>query len=120
MSTAITEMSTRRALRREKWKLFRHMKLLYVMMIVPIVGLIIFRYVPIYGIIIAFKDYRFGRGIVGSDWNNFEHFRFLFQSHYFVRILRNTIVISFLKLAVGFPGSGGSRNNDKRDQEPIP
>ncbi len=79
------------------------MRLLYVMFALPLVSLIIFRYIPIYGIIIAFKDFNFAKGFLGSDWNNFEHFKFLFGSHYFIRILRNTIVISLLKLMIGFP-----------------
>ena len=79
------------------------MRLLYLFFLFPLINLIIFRYVPIYGIIIAFKDYRMRSGIMGSPWNNFQHFKDLFTNPYFFRILRNTVVISFLRLAFSFP-----------------
>lgn len=81
----------------------KKMKLLYLMMLVPIIHLFIFHYIPIYGIIIAFKDFSPGKGIMDSPWNNFEHFKFLFTDFLFLRALKNTIVISLLKLVIGFP-----------------
>lgn len=79
------------------------MQLLYLLFLIPLVQLIIFRYIPIYGLIIAFKDYRYNLGFWGSPWNNFEHFRLLFESPFFARIIRNTLVISLMRIGFGFP-----------------
>jgi len=57
-----------------------------------------------YGVIIAFKNFRIADGILGSNWNNFEHFRLLlFESYTFKRVFFNTLEISLLRLIVGFP-----------------
>jgi putative aldouronate transport system permease protein len=84
-------------------KLARRMGLLYVFLLVPLGLLFIFSYIPMYGVLIAFKDYRIGDGILRSPWNNFQHFKDFFATPYFVRILSNTLIISFLRLAFGFP-----------------
>jgi putative aldouronate transport system permease protein len=91
------------ALRSEKWRRAKRMYALYLLFLVPLVTLIIFRYVPIYGLSIAFVDYRYAKGMLGSPWNNFEHFRQLFANPYFARLFRNTVIISVLKLVFGFP-----------------
>ena len=91
------------ALRSEKWRRAKRMYALYLLFLVPLVILIIFRYVPIYGLSIAFVDYRYAKGMLGSPWNNFEHFRQLFANPYFARLFRNTVIISVLKLVFGFP-----------------
>lgn len=67
---------------------------------------LLFHYVPVYGIIIAFKDYSGMGGIQGifdSPWVGFRHFTSLFSSEYFWRLLTNTIVISVYRLIWGFP-----------------
>ncbi|HIT86156.1 MAG TPA: sugar ABC transporter permease [Candidatus Ornithomonoglobus intestinigallinarum] len=75
-----------------------------VLMIVPgLIALILFNYLPIYGVTIAFKDFKLLEGITGSDWIGFENFAELFSGTDFLRVLRNTIVISLLKLACGLP-----------------
>lgn len=74
-----------------------------IMLIVPLVFLIVFSYGPMYGVLIAFKDYVPGLGIWDSPWNNFAHFKRMFSDFTFRRALWNTIKISFLKLLFGFP-----------------
>lgn len=64
---------------------------------------IIFGYIPMYGVIIAFKDYSAGLGITGSPWVGFEHFVDFFSSIYFVRVLRNTILLNVYLILFGFP-----------------
>lgn len=76
---------------------------LYVMVLPAFVYLIIFSYKPMYGLIIAFKDYNFKKGIWGSDWVGLEHFIRLFGSYWFPIILKNTLTISCLTLIMGFP-----------------
>lgn len=63
----------------------------------------IFQYGPMYGIIVAFKDFYPLRGIVGSPWAGFKHFEELFSSLFFISVLKNTLIISFYKLLFGFP-----------------
>ena len=76
---------------------------LYVMVLPALIYLIIFAYKPMYGVIIAFKDYSMRKGILGSDWVGFINFTRLFSSYWFPIILKNTVTISLLSLIVGFP-----------------
>ncbi len=76
---------------------------LYVMMIPVVVFFLIFCYFPMYGIVIAFKEYYPTRGILGSPWVGTTHFEWLFSAPEFLRALKNTIVISLLKLVFCFP-----------------
>ena len=85
------------------WNKAKRMKMLYIMLIIPVAYQIIFHYIPMYGIIIAFKDYRYIDGFLGSKWNNFEHFTNLFTSEYFWRVLLNTVNISVLRIITSFP-----------------
>ena len=64
---------------------------------------IIFHYVPMYGIVIAFKDYNMFKGVVGSEWVGIVNFQKIFASTDFWNALRNTIMLKFLSLLVGFP-----------------
>ncbi|MDR0709034.1 MAG: ABC transporter permease subunit [Spirochaetaceae bacterium] len=74
-------------------------KLLYAMMLPGIAWLVLFHYVPLYGILIAFKKYSFKDGIWGSPWVGFENFRFLFNYYGTARIFRNTILLNVLFIA---------------------
>ena len=76
---------------------------LYLMFVPVLVIYILFMYIPMYGVIIAFKDFNPGLGILGSEWVGFQHFETFFSSYYFGRILRNTLIISGLSLLVNFP-----------------
>ncbi|NLD88693.1 MAG: sugar ABC transporter permease [Clostridiales bacterium] len=79
---------------------------LYLMSLPAVVFYLLFAYLPMFGITIAFTDYKIGSGVAGffnSPWNNFENFKVMFESIYFFDILRNTLVISILKLLTGFP-----------------
>ncbi|WP_433939782.1 ABC transporter permease [Paenibacillus lautus] len=78
-------------------------KNLYIMMI-PVIGYyLIFHYGPMYGAIIAFKDYSPMKGILESDWVGLKHFEEFFNSYYFLRVLKNTILISLYTLIFEFP-----------------
>ena len=96
-------MVDRKVLRRERWHRAKRMKLLYLFFLFPAVSYIVFRYMPMYGVIIAFKDFRIKDGILGSPWNDFRHFEMLITNLYFWRILRNTIVISIYRILFSFP-----------------
>ncbi|RTE05826.1 sugar ABC transporter permease [Paenibacillus whitsoniae] len=81
----------------------RSNKLLYVMLVPVLLYYVVFHYVPMYGAIIAFKDFSPRLGIWGSDWVGFEHFQAFFTGPYFWRTMKNTVLISFYQLLFGFP-----------------
>lgn len=76
---------------------------LYLLVLPVLIYFIIFLYLPMYGVIIAFKDFSPGLGIWGSKWVGLKHFVNFFHSMFFGRVLRNTLGISLYSLAVGFP-----------------
>ena len=76
---------------------------LYLLMILPIAWYALFRYGPLYGIQIAFRDYRVSLGFWGSKWVGLEHFERFFQSFYIERLITNTLSINILSLLIGFP-----------------
>lgn len=78
-------------------------KWIYVMAIPVILFYVIFCYVPMGGVIIAFKDYNVRLGILKSPWVGLQWFRDFFSSYSFMRILRNTIMTSLLDIIFGFP-----------------
>lgn len=82
---------------------FKRNKQLYIMMIPVMLFFIAFCYMPMYGAIIAFKNYRPGKGIWGSEWVGFEHFVDFFTTPSFGRVFFNTLKISLTTLFVGFP-----------------
>ncbi|MCZ2258501.1 ABC transporter permease [Sporosarcina sp. G11-34] len=76
---------------------------LYVFILPAFLYFLIFHYVPMYGIQIAFKDFTPSVGIWGSPWVGLEHFKAFFDSYYFWDLLKNTMGISIYSLVVGFP-----------------
>ena len=85
---------------------FRKYAGLYVLLAPVLVWMFIFCYVPMYGAIIAFKEYRFLDGIIKSPWADqygFKYFIRFFESYQSLRVLGNTIIISFYKLIFAFP-----------------
>ena len=87
-------------------KFFKNMyrcRMLYLLVLPSIISLFIFHYIPIYGVQIAFKDYRTSLGIMGSEWVGLKHFKyFIFQYPYFTKVLKNTLSISLASLST-FP-----------------
>lgn len=77
--------------------------LLYLIMVPGLLYFIIFKYVPMYGVTIAFRDYNIFKGIHASPWVGFTYFQQLFSQVGFQRALYNNIIISLLKLIFGFP-----------------
>lgn len=76
---------------------------LYLMIIPVLIFFILFHYKPMYGAIIAFKDYTPALGIAESPWVGWNNFTRFFSSVYFGRLIRNTILLSFYSLLFGFP-----------------
>ena len=69
--------------------------------IIPILLIVVFCYIPMVGIIIAFKDYRYDKGIFGSPWVGFNNFKFFFESNEFFRITWNTLSMNLIFIVVG-------------------
>lgn len=76
---------------------------LYAFILPAFLAFFIFSYIPMYGVMIAFKDYIPTLGVWGSPWVWFKHFQRFFDSYYFWDLLKNTIGISVYSLVVGFP-----------------
>ncbi|GIN70612.1 sugar ABC transporter permease [Bacillus sp. J14TS2] len=76
---------------------------LYLLALPVILYFLIFKYFPMYGVQIAFKDFIASSGITGSPWIGFEHFKRFFDSYYFWRLIKNTLLIGLYQLVVGFP-----------------
>jgi putative aldouronate transport system permease protein len=77
--------------------------ILYLLIAPAVILTIIFKYIPIYGATIAFKDFSPIRGIAGSEWVGFKHFTSFLTSPNFMEILMNTIKLSSFELLIGFP-----------------
>ncbi len=82
---------------------FRRNKWVYFMFLPVLAWYIIFCYGPMYGAIIAFKDYVPSQGILGSEWVGLKHIKAFITDYYFFRLLKNTLVISVTSLVVNFP-----------------
>lgn len=76
---------------------------LYLLLIPGILYFLVFNYAPVYGLTIAFKDFKFSEGIFGSPWNGLENFKYLFGLADFYRVLANSLILSLLKLVFYFP-----------------
>lgn len=76
---------------------------LYVLILPAVIYFIVFHYLPLYGIQIAFKDYKAVSGIAGSAWVGLKHFRAFFDAYYFRRLLSNTLLLNVYYLLWSFP-----------------
>lgn len=78
-------------------------KVLYFMVLPVLIYYILFAYLPMYGIVMAFQDYKPALGVLHSKWVGMENFIDFFSSSYFMRILKNTVTISLASIIFGFP-----------------
>ena len=76
---------------------------LYAMMILPFIYFIVFKYIPMFGNVLAFRRYRPGLGVFGSEWVGLRYFKMFFKDPAFWRAFRNTIGLSVLNLVINFP-----------------
>lgn len=82
---------------------FYHNWILYGMLVPVLAYYVIFHYWPMYGIVLAFKDFKTKLGILGSPWVGLEHFERFFNLYSFKNLIGNTLTLSFYTLLVGFP-----------------
>ncbi|WP_245954427.1 ABC transporter permease [Paenibacillus flagellatus] len=85
------------------WRNMRKSWRLYALIALPVLYIVLFKYAPMYGAQIAFKNYSVTKGIWESEWVGFKHFARFFHSYDFWRLMRNTIVLSVYSLAASFP-----------------
>ncbi|MDF2650462.1 MAG: sugar transporter permease [Paenibacillus sp.] len=76
---------------------------LFIMFVPVILFYVLFKYLPMIGVVIAFKDYSFIQGIMHSPWVGWKHFRMLFDNPQSLEIIRNTFVLGGLSIFIGFP-----------------
>ena len=84
-------------------KYFKQHYGLYLMLLIPIILYVIFHYIPMGGLLIAFQDYKLKKGIWGSEFVGMKVFKKVLGSTKFWRAFRNTVWLNFLTLMVGFP-----------------
>lgn len=101
-SIAIQQTATK-AIRRHRHRSFRSQLPLFLMFLPGLALMLVFEYAPMYGLILAFKEYNLGLGINGSPWVGLANFERLFSDPRAVQVLQNTVIISVLKLLVGLP-----------------
>lgn len=78
-------------------------RLLYLLMVPGLIYFALFRYLPMFGLVIAFKDYNIFKGIWASEWVGFDNFKGLVTSYDFWNVMKNTLIISVAKIIIGFP-----------------
>lgn len=88
---------------RSTWEYVKRKKNLYIMLLPAILYFLIFHYAPMYGVLIAFKDFSFKKGIMGSDWIGFENFVYMFHLDNFYTVLKNSLSLSVLRIVFTFP-----------------
>lgn len=76
---------------------------LYMLLALPILYFIVFHYIPMAGVVIAFKDYNIFQGIMGSQWVGLDNFQELFNMSQFYRVIRNTLLLNVLDILFSFP-----------------
>lgn len=81
---------------RDNWQL-------YAMLLIPVILTIVYKYIPMYGIQIAFRDYKASRGFMGSEWVGLEWFTRFFSAPTFGRMMKNTVLLSLFSLLWSFP-----------------
>ena len=78
-------------------------KYLYILTVPILLYFILFKYLPMFGLTIAFKNYSVANGVFGSPWVGLDYFKEFFSGMYFTRTLCNTLAISILDIVIGFP-----------------
>jgi len=75
---------------------------LYALLLIPLAFVLVFKYAPMSGLVLAFKDYKLAKGVWGSEWVGFEVFREIFANRDFGRAVRNTLLLNSLDLVFSF------------------
>ena len=85
------------------WQRMKRSRSLYLLLLPSVIVLFLFTYIPMYGVVIAFKDFTPAQGILASPWAGMKYFNQYFRSYQFWSTIKNTLVISIYSIAVTFP-----------------
>lgn len=85
------------------WQYYLRNRWLYILLIPGMLYILVFRYIPMYGVVIAFKEFDLVKGIWKSPWVGIENFRYIFSFPDFYKVLKNSILMSAYRLVWGFP-----------------
>ena len=85
------------------FSMYYRQRYLFIALLPALIYYIIFHYGPMYGLTIAFKDFNFSKGIMGSEWVGFKNFAMFLSTRDFRTVLSNTLIISLMQLIIGFP-----------------
>lgn len=85
------------------WSRIWEHRLFYIFLLPAFAWFLLFCYYPMYGVLLAFKNFKFSKGIMGSPWVGMFYFKQFLNDIYFWKILKNTVAISLLKMVCGFP-----------------
>lgn len=77
--------------------------MVYMMLLPVMIYYVIFHYLPMFGVVIAFQNFKPAKGLTGSKWVGFKHFIDFFDGPYAWRLIRNTLLLSFYQILIGFP-----------------
>lgn len=91
------------SLTRRFWKVFNRDKYLYLIFVLPCLYFVVFHYIPMYGVTLAFKDFDVSRGILDSPWVGLKHFQEFFSNPYSYKLIWNTVILRLWHLCFGFP-----------------
>jgi putative aldouronate transport system permease protein len=103
LSRAVSAPSTKLTFQRRLLLDLKRNRIIYLMLLPVVAFYVIFHYGPMYGAIIAFKEFSPAQGILGSPWVGLDNFREFFTGAFFFRLLRNTMAINVLDIIFGFP-----------------
>ncbi|WP_168120292.1 ABC transporter permease subunit [Paenibacillus sp. HB172176] len=90
-------------MKRKRFSYFKTHYQYYLLLLFPLAYFILFKYGPMYGLVIAFKDYNMFQGMLKSPWNDFDTFRQLFRMSLFYKVVRNTLLLNVIDILVSFP-----------------
>ena len=85
------------------FSMYYRQRYFFIALLPALIYYIIFHYGPMYGLTIAFKDFNFSKGIMGSEWVGFKNFALFLSTRDFRTVLSNTLIISMMQLIIGFP-----------------
>lgn len=97
-----TTLSKQTVVKKKRKRATHKVIALYVMLLPTLLLLFVFRYIPLYGISIAFQDFNIFQGVWGSDWVGLKHVYYFLQDDTFWKVMRNTLIINFYDTLFGF------------------
>lgn len=85
------------------WKRIKQDRVLYLILLIPMVYLIVFKYVPMLGNVLAFRKFKIGGSMFGEEWVGLKYFKLFINDGYFWQVFKNTFLLSALNIIFGFP-----------------